>query len=247
MLPELVSTKPVHYAAFRLRFRALRIDAGYCLGLFVIGGIAAGILLENHVEIRIAVFLLILTVILGYEPSMVARYGGTFGHQKSNIRIICAGSDDNLPFWRAAVRSLVKAIFGLPSLLFMFVTSRAQGLHDLVAGARVVIRDPLISDQPDRFNPIQPATGRPATRARRIAVTLIYNVLLLVFLSIAAAFVSPACLDQNLCSGYESCRFRFSAAPGSYWAGYRSFWGGLADCLDAVRELRTNPEVPGPG
>jgi uncharacterized RDD family membrane protein YckC len=204
MSPEFINTKPVHYAAFRLRFRALRIDVGYCLGLFVIGGITAGILLENRVEIRIAAFIVILTVILGYEPFMVARYGGTFGHRKSNIRIICAASDDNLSFWRAAVRSLVKAIFGLPSLLFMFVTSRAQGLHDLVAGARVVIRDPLIAAQGDRFNPIQPPPGRPATRLRRVAVTLLYNVLLLVFLSIAASFVSSACLDQNLCSGSES-------------------------------------------
>ncbi|MFZ1146108.1 MAG: RDD family protein [Bryobacteraceae bacterium] len=199
------SAEPVHYAALGLRFRALRIDLGYCLGLFVIGGLVAGILLENSVGGRIAVFVVILAAILGYEPFMVARYGGTFGHQKSNIRIVCARSNDNLPFWRAAVRSVVKEIFGIPVFVFMFVTSRAQGLHDLLAGARVIIRDPLIAAEVDHFKPAQGPTGRPASRVRRIVVTLIYNVLLLVFLAIVAGtLVSSACINRDVCSASES-------------------------------------------
>lgn len=154
MSPEPRAAESVQYAAFRLRFRALCIDLGICLGLFFIGGLITGIVLENSVGGRVAVFIVILAVILGYEPFMVARYGGTFGHRKSNIRIVCARSDENLPIWRAAVRSVVKQIFGLISFVFMSVTSRAQGLHDLLAGSTVIIRDPLIAVEGDCFKPL---------------------------------------------------------------------------------------------
>ena len=150
---------PVQFAAFKLRFRALRIDATICLALFLIGGIVAGIVLENRVGGRVAAFAIIVTAILTYEPWMVARYGGTFGHQRSNIRIVCKDSGENLPIWRAAVRSLVKQLFGLPSFLFMFVTTNAQGLHDLLADSRVILRDPLKASETDRFDPTPPPAG----------------------------------------------------------------------------------------
>lgn len=109
---------------------------------------------------------------------MVARYGGTFGHQKANIRISCARTDGNLPLWRAAVRSLIKQIFGLVSFFFMFITHRAQGLHDLVAGATVIIRDPLLAAPTDSFHPTPPAVGEPASPVRRVVVAVLYNLAL---------------------------------------------------------------------
>jgi uncharacterized RDD family membrane protein YckC len=214
MSPEPKTARPVHYAAFRLRFRALIIDAAYCLGLFVIGGLVTGILFENSVSSRVAVFVVILAAILFYEPFMVARYGGTLGHRKSNIRIVRAGSADNLPFWRAALRSLVKEIFGLPSFLFMFVTSRAQGLHDLLAGAQVIIREPLIATESDLFTPAQPSAGQSATWSRRLVITLIYNVALLILLTVAATLVAPACVNRKLCSDSDNM---FLSIVGSAW------------------------------
>src|SRR5215469_4480142 len=141
--PESPATNQSRYAALGLRFRAFRIDLFLCLAVFVVGSLVAGIALENHSSARAAAFGLILAFLLCYEPFMVARYGGTYGHLKANIRISRAGTDANLPFWRAAARSLVKEIFGVFSFFFMFITHRAQGLHDLIAGATVIIRDPL--------------------------------------------------------------------------------------------------------
>jgi uncharacterized RDD family membrane protein YckC len=214
MSPELKNLQPVQYAAFRLRFRALVIDAAYCLGLFVIGGVVTGIVFEHSIAGRVAVFIVILAAILSYEPFMVARYGSTLGHRKSNIRVVCAASEDNLSFWRAALRSVVKGVFGLPSFLFMFVTSRAQGLHDLLAGARVVIHDPRMATGSDLFTPVQPAAGQPPAWGRRLVITLIYNALLLFFLTVAATFVSSACTSQKLCSDSES---RFLVILGGVW------------------------------
>jgi hypothetical protein len=71
MSPEIKPAEPVYYAAFKLRFRALILDAAYCLGLFIVGGVVAGILLESSAASRIVVFLVILAVILAYE----ALYG----------------------------------------------------------------------------------------------------------------------------------------------------------------------------
>ena len=135
---------------------------------------------------------------------MVARYGGTFGHRKANIRISCARTDANLPFWRAAARSLVKQVFGVFSFFFMFITHRGQGLHDLRDGATVILRNPLAARPEDYFLPKPQPTGRPASPIRRVVVTVLYNLLLLIVTAVAAAMVvSPSCLNQNNCRGAD--------------------------------------------
>src|SRR5256885_15152259 len=79
MSPESRTAEPVQYAAFRLRFHALCIDLGIYLGLFFIGGLITGIVFENSAVGRVAGFIVLVAVILGYEPFMIARYGGTIG------------------------------------------------------------------------------------------------------------------------------------------------------------------------
>jgi uncharacterized RDD family membrane protein YckC len=198
---EYNGAEPVLYASFSLRFSALVVDLMICIGIFLFGGIFAGILLENNIRMRIAAYAALLVILIGYEPYMVARYGGTFGHRKRNIRIVCGRSHQNLPLWRSAVRSIVKQIFGIVSFVFMFATSRAQGLHDLAADARVIIRDHEIAAEDDRFQP-------PAAWIRRVIVTVVYVLTLLVAMSVAASLmVSPACRNEGLCYGSESSRF----------------------------------------
>ena len=46
--------------------------------------------------------------------------------------------------------------FGLFSFFFMFMTNRSQGVHDLIAGAEVRIRDPQIALETDYFVPRLP-------------------------------------------------------------------------------------------
>src|SRR5690242_14052397 len=99
------------YPALRLRFRAYIKDAIICLAVFVLGGIIAGIVFENSPSARIAAFLIIGVIILGYEPFMIARYGATFGHRSVNIRVVRAKTGAPLPFWRAALRAFVKWFF----------------------------------------------------------------------------------------------------------------------------------------
>lgn len=56
MSPEPHLTQSVRYAALGRRFHALRIDLFLCLGVFLIGGVVTGILLENSPVSRSAVF-----------------------------------------------------------------------------------------------------------------------------------------------------------------------------------------------
>jgi uncharacterized RDD family membrane protein YckC len=204
MSPELTVTNVNRYAALGRRFQAFRIDLFLCLGVFLIGGIVAGILLENHPGGRTVAFFVLLAFLLGYEPFMVSRYGGTLGHRKANIRISCAESDANLPLWRAAARSLFKQVFGLFSFFFMFITYRAQGLHDILAGATVIIRNPLLAGPGDYFCPRPLPSGQAASPIRRIVITVVYNVLaFLSMIVVASTALSPACLNQNACFGTD--------------------------------------------
>jgi len=203
MSSQLKSSEQVGYAALGQRFRAYVRDAVICLGVFVLGGITSGIVFENSSGARIAIFLMIGAIILGYEPLMVARYGGTFGHRSANIRVVRVQTGDNLPFWRAAIRTLVKWIFGFLSFGFMFLTNRAQGIHDLIAGSEVRIRDPHIGLETDYFVPRLPS--RPLPASRRIIVVVLYSLLVSIMAGVLVALlISPACLDRDVCSSSES-------------------------------------------
>ena len=76
MPPELDARLNTGYAAFGLRFRALLLDAGICMGFFLIAGLATGVVLEQRPMARATGFVLIVGTILCYEPFMVANTGG---------------------------------------------------------------------------------------------------------------------------------------------------------------------------
>ena len=107
------STDSPGWATFRLRFRAFLIDAGICLGLFLVGGIAAAALFEGSPVGRVVAFFAIIACILSYEPFMLSRYGGTLGHTVLNLRVVQVQTHRNLPLWRGFVRTLTKMLFGI--------------------------------------------------------------------------------------------------------------------------------------
>ena len=108
------SPENVHlgYAALRVRIRAYLTDVFIYVGVFLVGGISVGIAFENNSAARIAAFLVIVLFLLAYEPFMVSRYGGTFGHRSANLLIVRVQTGQRLPFWRALVRVLIKSCLG---------------------------------------------------------------------------------------------------------------------------------------
>jgi uncharacterized RDD family membrane protein YckC len=193
------------FAAFRPRFRALLFDWGICAAAFLVWGIAAGVVFEQHPRARTAAFVVIILAIVSYEPFMVSRYGGTFGHRAFNIYVVAAKTQENLSLQMAVVRALLKQFLGVFSLAFMSFTRRAQGLHDLVVGSEVKIRNTQRASVEDYFVPRPlPADQLLPSATRRIVVVVIYNVLLVFFLaSIELIAVSQRCIKQQICTNSE--------------------------------------------
>jgi uncharacterized RDD family membrane protein YckC len=202
----ITSQEPEGWATFRLRFRAFLIDAGICLGLFLIGGLIAGALFETNPIARVVSFLFIVGCILSYEPFMVSRYGGTFGHMFLNLRIVRVQSQANLSVWRAFVRTITKLVFGVFSFVFMFVTNRAQALHDLAARSEVRIRHRERATAADYFTPTLPikTNEHGPSRLRRVIGILLYSALLfLVTVVVWSASASSACIQLDICTPAE--------------------------------------------
>jgi uncharacterized RDD family membrane protein YckC len=179
------------------------IDVGTYLAVFFTFGISASALFDNYPLARALAFGLIVTFYFLYEPMMVTYIGGTFGHRLMNIRVADANTHANLPVWRAILRTIVKNFFGILSLGFMFVTRRAQSLHDLAAGSEVVIRNPKRASRTDYYVPTAPlpdGQGTPS-RVRRIVVIGLYTIgVFFVTSLIAGASLSQECLERDICS-----------------------------------------------
>jgi hypothetical protein len=176
------------------------------MAFFIIGGVAAGAALEQFPVARSATFVLIVAGIFLYDPLMVSQYGGTLGHRAFNIRVVQVGTHQNLSVPRAILRAVIKGFFGVFSFTFMFITRKAQGLYDLAAGSEVRIRNPRGADAQDYFVPEEPKARQTLpSPVRRLVMIALYNALLFVLISVAAALnVSPECIDLNICSASEN-------------------------------------------
>ena len=109
------------------------------LTLFLVVAVSIGtpLAIQASVIACIAIFML-------YEPVAIAVAGGTIGHLTMNLRIVRASDLGRVSFARALVRTVVKGVLGLWVFLAVYLTSRCQGVHDLVAGTVVIPRDPAI-------------------------------------------------------------------------------------------------------
>ncbi|HEY0714627.1 MAG TPA: RDD family protein, partial [Polyangia bacterium] len=165
----------------------------------VIIGLLGGWAFESLPTARVALFFGLLTAIALYEPVMVSRYGGTFGHRLSNLEIIALNTRGRLGPGRALLRALMKHPLGIFSLAFMFVTGKAQSLHDLAAGSAVTLRTHRWRDAfvPAAAGALQ---GMPS-RLRRVIFIALYGLLNVVVAGIALALLlSPDCLDDTACT-----------------------------------------------
>jgi uncharacterized RDD family membrane protein YckC len=221
----------VMYGSFFARFRALVLDAVVLVGTTMLILFTADLAGATRIA-----FVSCATLLILYEPVMVARTGATLGHRWSNLRVVAEHSGDNPGFMRALVRFFVKSILGLPSFLFMALTKRHQALHDRVAGTTVRIRDP------NRARPIdvvwersvaelEPA-GMPS-RGRRLGVIAAYLMGSFIAMSIVSlTLASDACLTTDQCTPSEDFRLEMVAlvwlalGAGLVIGGWRArLWG----------------------
>ena len=150
------------------------------------------------------------TIILLYEPVMVAWRGATFGHSLRNLRVVDDRTHGNISFFKAVARFVVKLPLGLLSFLTMATTHRHQAIHDLITGSTVRIRDESRAGARDyHVARSEFADGTMPSRLRRSIAIVVYLLLAIVATSLATelvaeTLVTTGCLDsESLCTAAE--------------------------------------------
>src|SRR5664279_4931763 len=165
------------YARFSRRFRAMLLD--WIITLIVIFGallLATAVRNDNFSR---GLGILVVGVLVLYEPILVSRIGGTLGHYFTNLRVVDDRDGGNIGFSKACARVVIKGLLGLYSFVILAATRRNQAVHDLLTGSTVQIRDPskALPGQYIAERREFAGAGMPS-RLRRLAVTSGYLLLM---------------------------------------------------------------------
>ena len=97
----------------------------------------------------------------------MALTGSTVGHYLCNLRVVDNKTGGNINFFKAVLRTLLKAVLGWLSFVTMATTRRHQAIHDLATNSTVQIRN---AAQASRTS-LQPRarSKRCARRCRQVA------------------------------------------------------------------------------
>ena len=129
------------YATFARRVNAISLDALILFG-FTVLTFAMVPAVETIAILRVGIVILWWAVLLFYDPLLVWRFGGTFGHRLLNLRVVDDRTGGNVGFGKAIGRTFVKGLLGLFTFLSMSLSRRHRAIHDIVTSSSVQIRDP---------------------------------------------------------------------------------------------------------
>ena len=193
------------YGRFPRRLRGIIID--WILSMILLFGalVVASSVRSDHLSRALGILVVLMLVL--YEPILVSLTGGTFGHYLTNLRVVDERHHGNVSFLKALARFALKGLLGWYSFIVMTATRRNQAMHDLLTRSTVQIRDPAkarpehyITERADFQGPEMPS------RSRRAAVVCVY--LLLAFGVYALALIGaeavgalpPGCMNHSDCS-----------------------------------------------
>ena len=220
--PGIQVAPPVRYATFTSRFRALVIDncciAALLLALFFLDDAVGDVPGATRLT-----WLLMVAVLLLYDPVLVSRRGATIGHAATGLQVVDASTGRWPSFARAFVRSLVKLVLGLLSFFTMELTRRHQAVHDMVTHTTVQVAqsEDLVEFRAERLE--EPDVVLPS-RFRRLAVIVLYQVVVYFVCSLSLLL-----LDTTNCF-----RERSSCSTGM-WALLHVFaWAWLALSVSVI-------------
>ncbi len=188
----------VFYPSIYRRIQAALVDSIIFATAFFGSAIAiASVDLHGIVKAGIVAFLIFLL-----EPVLVSTTGATIGHRIFGIRVQNARHGGNLDIFRATLRFVVKALFGLPSFLWVLMTKRHQAFHDLMSHSVVTFKDAGNIDERHlrRDRSIEESDYLYPSRTRRVVVIVLYVVLSRIVMGAGiGAFVSGACVRLSNC------------------------------------------------
>lgn len=192
------------YARFSRRFRGIMLDWMIAM-VILFGAVMLAIVVQNDNFSR-ALGVLVIAVLMLYEPVLVSFTGSTLGHYFTNLRVVDERSGGNVSFLKACARVAIKSVLGLYSFVILAATRRNQAVHDLLTKSTVQIRD-IAKASPGQYvsERDEPADTNLPPRWRRVAVICGYIMLIFVLIGIGAiGLMSDACLrNASNCSAVE--------------------------------------------
>jgi hypothetical protein len=195
------------YGRFLRRFQAAIIDA-IVIMVAIFGAVFIAITLNSEHLARTLGFSIAIGWLL-YEPLLVALTGSTVGHYLCNLRVVDNKTGGNINFFKAVLRTLLKAVLGWLSFVTMATTRRHQAIHDLATHSTVQIRN-AAEASPHHYRGEQTELASPAMPSphRRLAVTALHVIVFTVVFALAIEFggdylVSPACVNDDRCTRTE--------------------------------------------
>jgi uncharacterized RDD family membrane protein YckC len=208
--------KQVHshaYATFTARARALVTDA-VIISVAVVALLFLWTLMESVPGSGGMLVVVLFVLVILYEPIMVALFGATIGHRRSNLRVVSDRTGGPPGFFAALVRFLLKAILGFGSFATMLLTQRHQAFHDFITRTTVQVRDVNAARDYDYVAEREPESSGPMPAAwRRILMSILYVLAANILAGIAIRMVvSLGCSVNGACSAAERA---FSTTIGS--------------------------------
>jgi uncharacterized RDD family membrane protein YckC len=189
------------YGRFSRRLQAALIDVIVIL-LAIYGAVFIAVTLNSQNLARTLGFSIAIGWLL-YEPLLVALTGSTVGHYFRNLRVVDNRTGGNISFFKAVVRTVLKAVLGWLSFVTMATTRRHQAIHDLATQSTVQIRN-LTKASPHHYRGEQTELSSAAmpSAGRRLLVIGLYLVVVTVvstfiFAMAAENLLSPACLNRS--------------------------------------------------
>ena len=154
------------YARFTRRLRGIMIDWVVAMILLFGALLVASSIRSDHFARTLGI--LVVLVLVLYEPILVSLTGGTLGHYFTNLRVVDERDQGNVSFLKALARFVLKGLLGWYSFIVMTATRRNQAIHDLLTRSTVQIRDPAkarprdyITERTDFQGPDMPSRRRP--------------------------------------------------------------------------------------
>ncbi len=146
------------------------------LGLLFIVLALLSSLLPFDSKIMQGIFILLPT--LSIEPLFVYFRGSSIGHQFSGIKVVNVDEQKSLSIFQCYLRTLVKMLLGLISLIMFVFSKKYQAIHDYTSRTMVVFIDELNTPQTHKlFEQRNVFVDHKPSIARRLTITVVWIVI----------------------------------------------------------------------
>ena len=146
-------------------------------------------------------------IIFILEPLLVSTTGGTLGHHIIGVQVKNINTGKNINIFFATIRFVSKIFLGIFSLISIFTTKKYQAFHDLLSRSVVTFKSPRSTPGYELLNEreVESSEYNYPSKALRIIMILIYNVILFVVIGVLTRFsLTDSCLAYNKCSDIEN-------------------------------------------